>query len=218
MDANVLRTDSAHPPPGPPASLFVDEVDRGLYDSAMSSGTGDRSQHFPAIERKHGQPVQHWFDLLADHGEAKYDEQMALLREGHGFSQSHANAVVMTHRGSTTTRRFAEPEAYFDSLDPVKAATARAIFVVIRRGVKGLELVTAWNQPMLRHESGYVFGLSAATNHLTLSPMSGAVMEQFAERLRGLKVNKKTFIVPVDWTVDASLLRDMTRARIAELV
>jgi uncharacterized protein YdhG (YjbR/CyaY superfamily) len=183
----------------------------------VATTSGDRSQQFPAIERKHGQPVQHWFDLLAEHGDAKYDEQMALLREGHGFSQAHANAVVMTHRGSTTTRRFADPEAFFDSLDPVKATTARAIFAAIQKNVNGLELVTAWNQPMLRNGSGYLFGLSAASKHLTLSPWSGDVIEQFAERLTGLKVNKKTFIVPVDWKVDAGLLRDMVKARIAEL-
>jgi uncharacterized protein YdhG (YjbR/CyaY superfamily) len=183
----------------------------------MADSTGDRSKHFPAIERKHGSPMQHWFDLLTAHGEAKYDEQMALLREGHGFSQAHANAVVMTHRGSTTTRRFADPDSYFDSLDPVKAATARAIFAAIQKRVKGLELVTAWNQPMLRNEAGYVFGLTAATAHLTLSPMSGAVMELFAGRLGGLKANKKTFIVPPDWKVDAALLQAIVEARIAEI-
>ena len=183
----------------------------------MADNSGDRSKHFPVIERKHGQPIQHWFDLLADHGDAKYDEQMALLREGHGFSQAHANAVVMTHRGSTTTRRFADPDSYFDSLNPVQAKTARAIFAAIQKRVKGLELVTAWNQPMLRNESGYVFGLSAATAHLTLSPMSGAVMESFAGRLGGLKANKKTFIVPSDWKVDAALLQAIVEARISEI-
>jgi uncharacterized protein YdhG (YjbR/CyaY superfamily) len=183
----------------------------------MATTSGDRSKHFPAIERKHGQPVQHWFDLLAEHGEAKYDEQMALLREEHGFSQAHANAVVMTHRGSTTTRRFADADAYFDSLDAEKAATARAIFAAIQKRVKGLELVTAWNQPMLRNEAGYVFGLSAASKHLTLNPFSGEVMAAFAGRLVGLKVNKHTFIVPPDWKVDAALLQAMVEARIAEL-
>jgi uncharacterized protein YdhG (YjbR/CyaY superfamily) len=183
----------------------------------MTESTGDRSKHFPAIERKHDQPMQYWFDLLAEHGEAKYDEQMALLREGHAFSQAHANAVVMTHRGSTTTRRFADPSAYFASLDAVKAATARAIFSAIQKRVKGLELVVAWNQPMLRNESGYVFGLSAAKAHLTLSPWSDAVLKQFVDRLAGLKVNKKTFIVPIDWKIDAVLLQDMAKARIAEL-
>ena len=183
----------------------------------MTDSTGDRSKHFPAIERKHDQPMQYWFDLLAGHGEAKYDEQMALLREGHGFSQAHANAVVMTHRGSTTTRRFADPAAYFASLDPAKSATAQAIFAAIQKGVKGLELVMAWNQPMLRNESGYVFGLSAATAHLTLSPWSDDVLREFRERLAGLKVNTKTFIVPIGWKVDAALLQDMAKARITEL-
>jgi uncharacterized protein YdhG (YjbR/CyaY superfamily) len=83
--------------------------------------------------------------------------------------------------------------------------------------VKGLELVVAWNQPMLRNESGYVFGLSAAKAHLTLSPWSDAVLKQFVDRLAGLKVNKKTFIVPIDWKIDAVLLQDMAKARIAEL-
>ena len=183
----------------------------------MADSTGDRSKYFPAIERKHGQPIQHWFDLLADHGDARYDEQMALLREGHGFSQAHANAVVMTHRGSTTTRRFPDPDSYFASLDAVKAATARAIFAAIQDRVDGLELVTAWNQPMLRNEAGYVFALTAATAHLTLSPLSAAVMATFAGRLGGLKANKKTFIVPPDWEVDAALLQAMVEARLAEL-
>ncbi|MBU6330246.1 MAG: fibronectin type III domain-containing protein, partial [Acidobacteria bacterium] len=97
------------------------------------------------------------------------------------------NAVVMTHRGSTTTRRYATAEDYFATLDGQKAATARAIFAAITEKVKGLELVTARNQPMLRAESGYVFGLSAATNHLTLNPFSAAVMTEFAERLHGYR-------------------------------
>ncbi|NBV82439.1 MAG: DUF4287 domain-containing protein, partial [Actinobacteria bacterium] len=115
----------------------------------MVSASGDRSALFPAIERRYGQPVQYWLDLLASSDATKYDEQMALLQEGHGFGRSHANAVVMTHRGSTTTRRYATAEDYFDACDPVGAATARAAFAAIRKGVKGLELVTAWNQPML---------------------------------------------------------------------
>ncbi|MBU6330414.1 MAG: hypothetical protein KGR18_10745, partial [Acidobacteria bacterium] len=75
----------------------------------------------------------------------------------------------------------------------------------------------ARNQPMLRAESGYVFGLSAATNHLTLNPFSAAVMTEFAERLHGYRCGKKTFNVPGDWKVDATLLQDLARARLAEL-
>ena len=33
----------------------------------------------------------------------RYPEQMAYLRENHGFSQAHANALVMYSRGSTSS-------------------------------------------------------------------------------------------------------------------
>ncbi len=35
----------------------------------MASG-GERSTHFPAIEKKHGKPMSRWFGQLADLGDA----------------------------------------------------------------------------------------------------------------------------------------------------
>lgn len=182
----------------------------------MPSASGDRSTSFPAIEKKHGQPMQHWFDLLAGSGAEKYEDQMAILQEGHGFSRAHANAVVMTHRGSSTTCKYATAEDYFDSFDPVGATTARAIFAAIQKGVKGLELVTAWNQPMLRAEGGYVFGLNIGRNHITMGPLGNDVIATFSDRLAGYKCGKKTFNVPLDWKVDSKLLVDMAKYRVAE--
>lgn len=179
--------------------------------------TGDRSAQFPAIEKKYGRPVQHWLDLLAEHGGAKYEDQMAQLQEGHGFSRAHANAVVMTHRGSTTTRKYATAEDYFAAVDPVGAKTARATFAAIRTRVKGLDLITAWNQPMLRRGESYVFGLNVQTNHITMGPLGVDVIGVFADRLRDYKYGRKTFNVPLDWNVDTTLLVDMVRYRLAEL-
>lgn len=179
--------------------------------------TGDRSAQFPAIEKKHGQPVQHWLDLLTEHGETKYEQQMALLQEGHGFSRAHANAVVMTHRGSSTTRKYATADDYFAAVDPVGAKTARASFSAIHKGVKGLELVTAWNQPMLKHGDSYVFGLNVQRNHITMGPLGTDVIAVFADRLADYKCGKKTFNVPLDWEVDGKLLVDMVEYRIDEL-
>jgi len=79
-----------------------------------------------------------------------------------------------------------------------------------------LELVIAWNQPMLRIDGKYVFGLSASKNHLTLNPFSSDVLDSMESKLSGYTVNKKTFIVPIDWKVDAALLRAMVKARLAE--
>lgn len=178
---------------------------------------GDRSQHFPAIERKHGQPMSFWFDQLREFGDTKYEHQIAFLRENHGFSQAHANAVVMYHRGSTTTRRHSGPEAWFAELDATKEKTARAIFKAITSRFTDLDLVIAWNQPMLRSGKGYVFGLSVSKNHFTLNPMSSTVLDAMSPDLAGYRVNKKTFVVPTDWKVDASLLRKLVEARLAEI-
>ena len=182
----------------------------------MAAPSGDRSSHFPAIEKKHGKPVKFWLKELAALGDAKYAEQIEFLRERHGFSQAHANAVVMYARGSTSSRRFADPEAFLTSLGGDRERTARAIFAAITDKYPDLELVIAWNQPMLRKGKHYVFGLSAATHHLLIASWSG-ISDTVAAKLKGLEVNKKTIRVPADWKVDAALLRLMVKERLAEL-
>jgi uncharacterized protein YdhG (YjbR/CyaY superfamily) len=69
---------------------------------------------------------------------------------------------------------------------------------------------------MLRIDGKYIFGLFAAKNHITLNPFSSDVIESMESKLSGYTVNKTTFIVPVDWKVDAALLRAMVKARLAE--
>ncbi len=183
----------------------------------MGTTPGDRSVHFPAIENKHGRPIAYWLAELAALGDAKYAEQIAFLRERHEFSQAHANAVVMYARGSTTTRRHADPEQYFRGLGGDRERTARAIFDAITAEFADLEMVIAWNQPMLKRGKDYVFGLSAATNHLLLGPWGANSVELARPLLNGLEANKKTIRVPIDWQVDALLLHALVRARLAEL-
>lgn len=183
----------------------------------MGTTPGDRSVHFPAIENKHGRPIAYWLAELAALGDAKYPEQIAFLRERHEFSQAHANAVVMYARGSTTTRRHADPEQYFRGLGGDRERTARAIFDAITAEFADLEMVIAWNQPMLKRGKDYVFGLSAATNHLLLGPWGANSVELARPMLNGLEANKKTIKVPIDWHVDAPLLHSLVRARLAEL-
>jgi hypothetical protein len=101
----------------------------------MSDASGDRSKFFPAIEKKHGQPVSHFLDELSELTDAKYAEQIAHLRENHGFSQAHANALVMHFRGSTSSKRFATPKQYFAQLDPLKKKTAELIFAAIKKKI-----------------------------------------------------------------------------------
>jgi uncharacterized protein YdhG (YjbR/CyaY superfamily) len=182
----------------------------------MPTASGDRSQYFPAIEKKYGKPVKYWLDELAGLGDAKYQDQIDLLRERHGFSQAHANALVMYHRGSKTSRRVATPEAYFRDLGEPRESTMRAIFAAIASKYPDLDLVIAWNQPMLKQGRDYVFGVSAAKAHLLLGPWGG-ISDAVTARLKGLEANKKTIRVPVDWKVDGPLLRLMVKERLAQL-
>jgi uncharacterized protein YdhG (YjbR/CyaY superfamily) len=183
----------------------------------MPSKSGDRSAYFPAIEKKYGKPVAFWLKELKLLGDAKYADQISLLRERHGFSQAHANAVVMYARGSTTTRRVDTPEAFFSALGGERERLARAIFAVITEKYPKLEAVIAWNQPMLKSGKDYVFGLSAAKNLLLIAAVGGNAVDLLGDRLQGLEANKKTIKVPLDWKVDKKLLHDLVRARLAEI-
>ena len=105
------------------------------------------------------------------------------------------------------------------SLDTVKAATLRAVVETITSYFPDLTVKIAWNVPQIHRGKDYVFGADAAKNHLTLAPWGTDALESFRSRLSdaGYVVNKHTFQVPVDWNVDADLLRDMVAARLAEL-
>ena len=183
----------------------------------MAGNDGDRTRHFPAIEKKHGGPASRWVDLVRDMDGAKYAEQVAFLRENHGFSQAHANAVVMYARGSVSSKRHDSPEAFLDGINQEAAATVRAVFAAATRKNKGMELVIAWNQPCLRKGTAYVLGVSVSKQHLTLNPFSKDVIDAFRGRLADLGVSKHTFKVPFGWKPDTALLDALVKARLAEI-
>jgi hypothetical protein len=52
------------------------------------------ASYFPSIEKKYGQPVEHWFDILRNAGELKHMELVSKLKSEHGLGHGHANALV----------------------------------------------------------------------------------------------------------------------------
>ncbi|MGC8509808.1 MAG: DUF4287 domain-containing protein [Acidimicrobiales bacterium] len=183
----------------------------------MATSSRDRTAQFPLIERRYGQPVSFWLERLSELEDTRYATLTAYLQEEHGFSRAHANTVVMYARGSETTQRYADIDAYLATLTPTQAATARAILTTVRHRFPNLEAVVAWNKPMLRRGSDYVFGIAAASGHLLLAPWGDGVLERVAPRLTGLVVNKKTIQIPSDWTVDPPLLTEMVTIRLDQL-
>jgi uncharacterized protein YdhG (YjbR/CyaY superfamily) len=121
-------------------------------------------------------------------------------------------------RGSTTSKRFATPAEYFKSLDAPTAKTSQAIFAAIQSKFPQLELVIAWNQPILRVGKQSIFGVSASKNHLTINPFSVDVLEAHEKKLTDFVVNKYTFQVPTDWKANTSLLQSLVRTRLKEIV
>jgi len=178
---------------------------------------GDRARFFPAIEEKSGHSVEHWLSVLEESERSRYPDQMALLQEEKGFSRTHANALVMTFRGSPDQKRFASPSEHFENLDAVHRFLAEKIIRSIQESFPQLTLVMAWNQSILRCESGYVFGVSACTSHLSINPFTPEALRQLATRLGHLVVLKHTIQIPLDWEVDPDLLADMVTIRLREL-
>ena len=160
--------------------------------------------------------MSYWFKVMTDLDGKKYPEQIAHLRENFGFSEAHANALVMFSRGSTSAKRFDTPAAFYKTVTPTQAKTMRAIFKVITTKYPKAELVIAWNQPMIRINENYIFGASASTKRILMSPWSAAVIADFAPKMTDLVVLKKTIGVPNDWEVDSKLILALVKARLAE--
>ena len=53
------------------------------------------ASYFPSIEKKYGQPIQHWLDLVADQPASnQHLEVAAWLKTEYGMGHGHANAFV----------------------------------------------------------------------------------------------------------------------------
>lgn len=56
------------------------------------------ASYFPSIEKKYGQPIQHWLGLLSGVKDRTHMEQVAWLKNEHGLGHGHANALVAYYR------------------------------------------------------------------------------------------------------------------------
>lgn len=116
-----------------------------------------------------------------------------------------------------TKPRFNSVEEYLASLDPTKARTLKSIFDLILAEFPELEAKIAWNVPQIHRKGKYIIGFAAFQHHLTIAPWSYHVMENLKARLEKYIVSKGSFQIPVDWEIDEELVKDLVRARLAEL-
>lgn len=52
------------------------------------------ASYFPSIEKKYGQPIDHWMKVLSAAGPLKHMELVARLKSEHAMGHGHANALV----------------------------------------------------------------------------------------------------------------------------
>lgn len=63
------------------------------------------ASYFPSIEKKYGQPIDHWIKLVSELKELKHMERVAWLKSEHGLGHGHANAIVGYVLANTTNAK-----------------------------------------------------------------------------------------------------------------
>ena len=119
--------------------------------------------------------------------------------------------------------KFNSVEEYLASLESepdghsTKARTLRSVIDLILAEFPELESKISWNVPTIHRKGKYVAGICAYKHHLTFAPWSPRVIKDFKVRLGKFVVWKNCFQIPVDWKIDRELVKDLVRARLAEL-
>lgn len=70
---------------------------------AASEKVQGPASYFPSIEKKYGQPIDHWLSILRHAGDLKHMELVSLLKSEHGLGHGHANALVAYHLAKRDT-------------------------------------------------------------------------------------------------------------------
>jgi hypothetical protein len=55
------------------------------------------ASYFPSIEKKYGQPISYWLDLLKTQEGKKHLEMVNWLKSEYQLGHGHANALVAYH-------------------------------------------------------------------------------------------------------------------------
>jgi hypothetical protein len=52
------------------------------------------ASYFPSIEKKYGEPIEHWLNLVRARPDEKHMETVNWLKSEHGLGHGHANSIV----------------------------------------------------------------------------------------------------------------------------
>src|SRR5579859_3944084 len=112
--------------------------------------------------------------------------------------------------------RAPDVETYFSWLPEPYYTTLAAVRKAIRAAApKAATEEISYGMPAFNYKGGLV-AYAAFKAHCSLFPMSGRLVEEFAEDLAGYKTSKGTIQFAVDKPLPAALVKKIVKARVAQ--
>jgi uncharacterized protein YdhG (YjbR/CyaY superfamily) len=99
------------------------------------------------------------------------------------------------------------PEPARSTLNKVRAAIRSAAPAEATEAI-------SYGIPTFKYK-GSLIAFAAFSNHCSLFPMSGSVIEMFKDELKAFQTSKGTIRFPMDKPLSATLLKKMVKARVA---
>jgi uncharacterized protein YdhG (YjbR/CyaY superfamily) len=110
----------------------------------------------------------------------------------------------------------ADVEAYLAACPEPHRTTLEKIRAMIRSAApKETTEAISYGMPAFRYKGGLV-GYAAFNEHCSFFPMSGRLVEEFADELKAYKTSKGTIQFPVDKPLPPALVKKMVKARVAQ--
>jgi uncharacterized protein YdhG (YjbR/CyaY superfamily) len=107
-------------------------------------------------------------------------------------------------------------ESYLAGCPEPHRTTLKKLRATIRSVVpKETTEVISYGMPSFRYKGGLV-GYAAFKEHCSFFPMSGRLVEEFADELKAYKTSKGTIQFSVDKPLPAALVKKMVKARVAQ--
>ncbi len=110
----------------------------------------------------------------------------------------------------------ADVESYLAACPEPHRTTLEKMRATIRSAVprEATEAIS-YGMPSFRYKGGLV-AYGAFKEHCSFFPMSGRLVEEFADELKAYKTSKGTIQFPADKPLPAALVKKMVKARIAQ--
>ena len=111
----------------------------------------------------------------------------------------------------------ASVEAYLAALPDEERGALQELRETIASVVSDGAEAISWQMPSIKYRGRALVGYAAFKDHCSFFPMSGAVVEAFADELAGYETSKGTIRFDPKQPLPAALVKKIVKARIAEV-